>query len=98
MDAERALYRTELLERQILKAKTNDARTKYMVIGYFKTIKQLINYQIPMAPINVSEGGRYFDCPRCNERFETEGEWLAGDFTFCPSCGQRFKGEEQCQE
>lgn len=91
MKPEEVLRRTEDLERQILKQKRTDAKTKYMTVLYFKQIKDILKYRIPMEPINVSEDGHQFDCPQCKERFETEGNWKAEDFIFCPSCGQQFK-------
>lgn len=91
MKPEEVLRRTEALERQVLKGRSTDAKTKYMTILYFKQIKELLKYRIPTPPINISEDGHLFDCPRCGEKFETEGDWTAEDFIFCPSCGQQFK-------
>lgn len=91
MKPEEVLRRTEALEREVLKRRGTDAKTKYMTVSYFKQIKELLKYRIPTAPINISEDGHLFDCPQCGEQFETEGDWTAEDFIFCPSCGQQFK-------
>lgn len=98
MKPEEALRMTEQLESRARKDCSNDILTKRKVVSYFSDVKRLIKYQIKAEPINVSEGGRYFDCPRCREKFETEGSWSVDDFMLCPKCGQRFKGEELCLE
>lgn len=94
MKAEAALQRTEQLERIIMKKRTSDVKTKYMVASYFAEVRKLINYQIPMPPTDISEDGREFACPRCSERMAIEEGWYVTDFIFCPYCGQRYKGEE----
>lgn len=94
MDAKKVLNQTEQLEQIICKKRTSDVKTKYKVISYFKEIRRLVNYQIPMRPIDISEDGRRFVCPRCDQLYEADEGWTVDDFIFCPQCGQRFKGEE----
>jgi uncharacterized Zn-finger protein len=94
MNAEAALRRTEQLEKVIMKKQTTDKKTKWMVSSYFREVRRLINYQIPMPPTDISEDGREFACPRCSQRMAIEDGWYVTDFIFCPYCGQRYKGDE----
>ena len=81
------------LEKNVLRSKTDDAKTKYQVVSMFKYIKKLILYQVPMPPVNVSEDGHHFECARCGTKFETEDH--VDDFYGCHVCLQRWKeGEE----
>lgn len=66
-----------------------DAETKYKIRYMFKYADKLMQYQVPMEPENVDEGGHYFECGRCKQAFRSE--MIADDFVFCPQCGQRFR-------
>ena len=81
------------LERATLKRKDPDTKTKYQVVSMFKYLKKLIQYQVPMAPIEVSEDGHKFTCPSCNTRFDSED--AVDEFNLCYICGQRWKGVEE---
>lgn len=91
MVVEKLIEHIDALERQIRKSKTTDIQTKYQTISLFKGIKKELNFRIPVSPINIENDGRYFDCPTCNTRFETELDYIASDFKVCPNCGQLFK-------
>ena len=89
MKPEEMINRLDLMERNVLRSKTDDTKTKYQVVSMFKYIKKLIMYQKPMPPINVSEDGHHFECPRCHTKFETEDH--VEDFNGCHICLQRWK-------
>lgn len=84
--------RLDLMEKSILKNKTDDMQTKYEVVGMFRYIKKLIRYQIPVPPIDVKEDGHKFTCPTCKTAFDSED--TVEDFNLCYICGQRWKEEE----
>ena len=65
-----------------------DAETKYKIRYMFNYADRLMQYPVPMEPVNVDEDGHYFDCGRCRQAFRSE--MIADDFVFCPQCGQRF--------
>ena len=77
------------LEKNVLRSKTDDTKTKYQVVSMFQYIKKLIMYQKPMPPINVSEDGHKFECPRCHTKFDSEDH--VDDFSGCYICLQRWK-------
>lgn len=77
------------LEKNVLRLKTYDAKTKYQVVSMFRYLKKLIQYQVPTPPINVSEDGHKFECPRCGTAFDSED--TVDDFNLCYICGQRWK-------
>lgn len=91
METDVLLKRIEALEKQILKVRNNDVKTKYQTVALFRNIKKNIGYRIPKKQINVSEDGRYFQCPTCRIMYETELDYKADDFNCCPNCGQLFK-------
>lgn len=91
METDILLKRIEALEKQILKIRNNDAKTKYQTISLFRNIKKAIGYRIPKKQINVSGDGRYFQCPTCSIMYETELDYKVDDFNCCPNCGQLFK-------
>lgn len=91
MDTRKLIEHVDALERQITKSKSTDVKTKYQTISLFKGIKKELNFRIPVSPINIENDGRYFECPTCGTRFETELDYVADDFQVCPKCGQLFK-------
>ena len=80
------------LEKIILHLKNKDTVTKYKTLTLFKEIRKLIEYQVPEPPINVSEDGHKFECPKCHAKFDSED--TADDFYLCYLCGKRWKEEE----
>ncbi|MBR5862264.1 MAG: hypothetical protein IKZ08_02945 [Bacteroidales bacterium] len=84
------------LQRAVIRSKGNDTETKYQVASMFKYIKKLIDYQVPTPPIDVSEDGHKFTCPRCGTKFESEDHVSA--FYGCLVCLQRWKEEESEEE
>jgi len=91
MDMQRLLERVDALEKQISRTRSGDVKTKYQTITLFKELKKVIGYRIPVEPINIENEGRWFECPTCHTRFETELDYTADDFQVCPGCGQLFK-------
>ena len=92
MKPEGMLKKLEQLEKNVLKSKNDDAKTKYQVVSMFRCIKKLILYQVPMPPVNVSEDGHHFECARCGTKFDSEDH--VNDFSGCYVCLQRWKEEE----
>lgn len=80
------------LEKAVLRNKREDIQIKYEVLTLFKQLKKLISYQVPTPPIDVSEDGHKFECPRCGTKFDSEDS--VEDFNLCYICGQRWKDEE----
>lgn len=81
------------LEKQTIRLKNNDVKTKYQVVSMFRYLQKLIRYQVPTPPINVSDDGHKFECPRCGTKFDSED--TVDDFNLCYICGQRWKEEER---
>ena len=79
---------TEIKNISIKKNKGDNA-TSFQIRKMFNYIDKLVQYQIPMQPIDVSEDKHKFTCPRCNTRFDTDD--IVDDFNLCYICGQRFK-------
>ena len=77
------------LEKAVIHRKDSDIKTKYQVASMFRYLKQLIAYQEPIPPINISDNGHKFECPRCHTAFESEDTYE--DFNLCYICGQRWK-------
>lgn len=73
----------------VIQRKDNDYKTKLQVSRMFKYINQLIDYQIPRKPINISDDGHKFECPKCHTAFDSEDTYE--DFNLCYVCGQRWK-------
>ena len=80
------------LEKAVIRRKDQDVKTKYQVASMFRYLRKLIAYQVPTPPINVSEDGHKFECPRCGTAFDSEDH--VDDFNLCYICGQRWKEEE----
>lgn len=80
------------LQRAVIRSRNNDTKTKYQVASMFTYLKKLIAYQVPTPPIDVSENGHKFTCPRCGTKFDSEDH--AEDFNLCYICGQRWREEE----
>lgn len=91
MKAQEMMRRIESLEKAILHLKNKDVKTKYQTLTLFNYIKKLIEYQVPEEPINVSEDGHKFECPKCHTQFDSED--TANDFNLCYICGKRWKEE-----
>ena len=77
------------LGKTLAHSKSDDAKTKYKVLSLFNELKKDISYQVPMKPINVSEDGHKFTCPRCKTAFDSEDH--VDDFNGCYVCLQRWK-------
>lgn len=73
----------------VIQNKNNDYKTKLQVSRMFKYINTLIDYQIPIKPINISDDGHKFECPKCHTAFDSEDTYE--DFNLCYVCGQRWK-------
>ena len=69
--------------------KSDDAKTKYKVLTLFNELKKDISYQKPMDPIDISDGGHKFTCPRCKTAFESED--TVDMFNGCYICLQRWR-------
>ena len=69
-----------------------DMATKYQVASLFHHLHKFVSYQAPMAPIDVSEDGHKFTCPRCGTKFDSEDH--VDDFNGCYICLQRWKKVE----
>lgn len=92
------LNKLEMLEKRVVKSRQNDVKTKYQVAALFRQIRKYVSYQAPMSPINISDDRHLFECPRCNVKFETEGDWTVDDFIFCSACGQKFREVEENED
>lgn len=55
--------------RKISIKRGGDPATKFEIQTMFKYADKLMQYQVPMEPVNVDEDGHYFECPRCGQRF-----------------------------
>ena len=73
----------------VIQNKNNDYKTKLQVSRMFKYINTLIDHQIPIKPINISDDGHKFECPKCHTAFDSEDTYE--DFNLCYVCGQRWK-------
>ena len=73
----------------VIQNKNNAYKTKLQVSRMFKYINTLIDYQIPIKPINISDDGHKFECPKCHTAFDSEDTYE--DFNLCYVCGQRWK-------
>lgn len=58
--------------RKISIKRGGDAATKYEIQYMFKYADKLMQYQVPMPPVNVDEDGHYFECARCGQAFRSE--------------------------
>ena len=76
-----------MLKSSILKQKKTEYKTKYQTIALFNDITEAVKYRIPMKPIDVSEDGKIFRCPRCGTLMESE-DGTVGDYDLCYVCGQ----------
>ena len=75
----------------VVRKQNEDYKTKLMVSKMFKYLEELVDYQIPTKPINISEDGHKFECPKCHTAFDSEDTYE--DFNLCYICGQRWKEE-----
>lgn len=81
------------LEKNVLRSKSDDTKTKYQVVSMFRYLRKLIQYQIPTPPIDVSDDGHKFTCRTCGTKFDSED--TVDEFYLCYVCGQRWKKEEE---
>lgn len=93
MTPEEMIKKLEKLEKAVIHNKNDDVKTKYQVASMFRYIRKLIRYQVPTPPVNVSEDGHKFECPKCGTKFDSED--TVEDFNLCYICGQRWRKEEQ---
>lgn len=93
MTPQEIMQKLSKLEKAVIHRKDQDVKTKYQVASMFRYINKLIEYQVPMPPIEISEDGHKFTCPRCNTAFDSEDTYE--DFNLCYICGQRWKSEPQ---
>ena len=77
------------LGKTLAHSKSDDVKTKYKVLTLFKELKEDISYQVPMQPIEVSDEGHKFTCPRCKTAFESED--TVDMFNGCYICLQRWR-------
>ena len=80
----------------VIRRQDNDYKTKLQVSRMFKYINKLIDYQIPRKPINISEDGHKFTCPKCNTAFDSEDTF--DQFNGCYICLQRWKEEDTAED
>lgn len=92
MSPNEMMKKLEQLEKNVIRSKSDDMKTKYQVASMFRYLRKLIKYQVPTPPINVSEDGHKFECPTCGTKFDTED--TVDDFYLCYICGQRWKEAE----
>lgn len=84
------------LEKAVIHRKDQDTKTKYQVASMFRYLKKLIAYQEPMKPINISDNGHKFECPRCHTAFDSEDTF--DQFNGCYICLQRWKEEDTAED
>ena len=93
MTPEEMTNRLIKLEKNVRRSKSDDNQTKYQVITLFRYLRELIKYQVPTPPINVSEDGHKFECATCGTKFDSED--TVEDFNLCYICGQRWKPQRE---
>ena len=93
---EEMVEKLDQLAKAVAKYQGYDVDTSYGVIRMFQYLKKLIRYQVPMPPIDVSEDGHKFTCPRCETKFDSED--TVDEFNLCYICGQRWKEEVSEEE
>ena len=92
MKPDEMIKKLSQLQRAVIRQKVDDIETKYAVAAMFDYLKKLIRYQAPMPPVEVSEDGHQFTCPRCGTKFDSEDH--VSDFNGCYVCLQRWKEKE----
>ena len=92
MDPKETLTKIILVKNSILKQKKTERKTKYQTVALFNDVAESIRYRIPMKPIDISEDGKTFRCPRCKILIESE-EGTVNDYDLCYVCGQIWKTE-----
>ena len=93
MSPEEMLEKLKQLQRAVIHQKSEDVKTKYEVSAMFATLREYVKYQTPMPPIEVSEDGHKFTCPRCGTKFDSEDH--VDDFNGCYICLQRWKKKKK---
>lgn len=93
MTPKEMMTKLAMLEVAVNRNKSEDKKTKKQVANMFSYLRELIAYQVPMKPVEVSDDGHKFKCPRCRTAFDSED--TVDDFYLCYICGQRWrkKGE-----
>lgn len=97
MDPKETLTKIILLKNSILKQKKTERKTKYQTVALFNDISEAVRYRIPMRPIDISEDGKTFRCPRCKTLIESE-DGTVDDYDLCCVCGQIWKTENTLLE
>ena len=92
MTPDEMIKKLSQLEKAVIHNKSDDIKTKYQVVSMFKYLQKRIKYQAATPPVNVSEDGHKFECPRCGTKFDSED--TVDDFNLCYICGQRWKDTE----
>ena len=93
MTPEEMMARLVKLEKNVIRSKTEDNQTKYQVVTLFRYLRELIQYQVPTPPVDVSDDGHKFTCKTCGTRFDSED--TVDEFYLCYVCGQRWKKKEE---
>lgn len=78
-----------MLDKLQKRLSTADPVARRLTMILFKELKEDISYQVPMKPIEVSEDGHKFTCPRCKTKFDSED--TVDDFNGCYICLQKWK-------
>lgn len=90
MKAEELKNKLKLLEKNVLKEKTTDPKTKYLTVSMFHDISRQLEYRIPKPPLVESKDRHVFRCASCGTLFEAESDFPE-DFNVCYICGQVWK-------
>lgn len=89
-NAEDLIRKLELLEKEVIKQRNNDPKTKYTTVAFFHDISKHLKYRVPTPPIDIQENRHVFRCPSCGTLFEAENDFPE-DFNVCYVCGQVWK-------
>lgn len=90
MTPKELINKLKQLEKNVLKEKTNDTKTKYLTVSMFHDISRELKYRVPTPPIEISEDRHHFVCPTCKTEFDA-GLDKPEDFNVCYICGQVWK-------
>lgn len=90
MSPEELIGKLKIMERTVLKEKSNDTKTKYLTVAMFHDICRELQYRVPTPPIDLSWDRHHFRCPTCKTVFDA-GTDDVDDFNVCYICGQVWK-------
>ncbi len=93
MNPQEIINKLKLMEKSVLKERSNDIKTKYQTVSMFHDISRELGYRIPKPPIEVSDDRHHFKCPTCGANFDA-GTDDVDDFNVCYICGQVWKEVE----